>query len=118
MAVASTPATLEGFLELPEEKPALEFADGAVTQKLSPKARHSVLQWELANRLNQSGLPGKIAQAFPELRATFGGASYVPDVAVYRWQRIPADAEGTIVDDLLEPPDIAIEIVSPGQVVN
>jgi Uma2 family endonuclease len=39
-------------------------------------------------------------------------------VAVYRWDRIPRDVRGELEDDVLEPPDIAIEIVSPGQSVN
>jgi Uma2 family endonuclease len=59
-----------------------------------------------------------VARAFPELRTTFAGASRVPDVAIYRWERIPRNASGEIEDDVLEPPDIAIEIVSPGQSVN
>jgi Uma2 family endonuclease len=118
MAVTSSPLTLDQFLGLPEEKPALEFFDGVVIQKVSPKARHSALQVELAERINQSARPGKVARAFPELRATFADVSRVPDVAVYRWDRIPRDASGELEDDVLEPPDIAIEIVSPGQSVN
>jgi Uma2 family endonuclease len=55
--------------------------------------------------------------AFPELRAIFGGAAYVPDVAVYRWERIPRTSEGEVADDFMEPPDIALEIVSPKQSV-
>jgi Uma2 family endonuclease len=118
MTVASTRLTLEEFLKLPEEEPALEFMDGAVTQKVSPKARHSALQAELIERLNQGARPGKVARSFPELRTTFAGASRVPDVAVYRWDRIPRDETGQIEDDFLEPPDIAIEIASPEQSVN
>jgi Uma2 family endonuclease len=49
------------------------------------------------------------------LRTTFAGASRVPDVAVYAWDRIPRDADGVVADDFSEPPDIAIEIASPGQ---
>ena len=52
------------------------------------------------------------------MRTTFAGASRVPDVAVYRWQRIPRDASGRIANDFREPPDIAVEIVSPEQSVN
>jgi Uma2 family endonuclease len=118
MAVISTPLTLEEFLRLPEDEPALEFADGVVSQKVSPKGRHGVLQFALAEHLNRRARRRKLAWAIPELRATFGGASYVPDIAVYRWQRIPVDASGRIVDDFWEPPDIAIEIVSPEQSVN
>lgn len=118
MAVASTPRTLEAFLRLSEAEPSLEFADGVVSQKVSPKGRHGILQAELVKQIDRHGLPGKLARAIPELRVTFGGASYVPDVAVYRWQRIPVDALGRIVDDFREPPDIAIEIASPEQSVN
>ncbi len=50
-----------------------------------------------------------------ELRATFAGSSPVPDVAVYRWDRIPWGPGGEVPDDFYEPPDIAIEILSPEQ---
>jgi Uma2 family endonuclease len=42
----------------------------------------------------------------------------VPDVAVYRWERIPRDASGRVADDFSEPPDIAVEIASPDQSAN
>jgi Uma2 family endonuclease len=118
MAVIPRALTLQQFVELPEEEPPLEFADGVVTQKVSPKGQHSALQAELIKRLDQSGLPRKLARAFPELRATFAGASRVPDIAVYRWDRIPRDESGRIANDFFDPPDIAVEIVSPEQSVN
>jgi len=118
MAVASRPLTLEAFSKLPEEEPPLEFSDGAATPKMSPTGRHAALQAELVKQLDRSGLPDKLVRAFPELRVTFGGSSYVPDIAVYRWQRIPVDADGRIADDFREPPDIIIEIASPEQSVN
>jgi Uma2 family endonuclease len=118
MAVAPKPLTLEEFIELSEEEPPLEFADGVVTRKVSPKGQHSALQAELVERFNQSARPRKLARAFPELRATFGGASRVPDVAVYRWDRIPRDASGRVANDFSEPPDIAVEIASPEQSAN
>jgi Uma2 family endonuclease len=110
--------TLEEFLALPEEEPALEFEDGRVTQKVSPQGKHSTLQFEVANRFNQFAVPRKLAKAFPELRTTFGGYSRVPDVSVYLWERIPVDASGEVANDFREPPDIAVEIVSPAQSVN
>jgi Uma2 family endonuclease len=107
--------TLEEFLALPEEEPALEFEDGKVTQKVSPKWTHGSLQGELVERFNRFGRPLKLAYAVPELRTTFGGASYVPDVAVFRWERIPRAAAGHPLEDVFIPPDIAVEIASPGQ---
>src|SRR5207244_10531724 len=44
--------------------------------------------------------------------------AYVPDAAVYRWERISWSPEGEVPDDFNEPADIAIEIVLPGQSVN
>ena len=118
MALTQRQISLEDFLRLPEEKPALEYFDGMVTQKVSPKTRHSRLQGVLVERINAFARPHRLAEAFPELRATFGGASTVPDVVVLRWDRIPYDDNGILVDDLFQPPDIAIEIVSPEQSPN
>ena len=61
-------------------------------------------------------VPG-VWRAFPEARTTFGGRSLVPDVSIYRWERIPTTPDGEIADDFLEPPDIAVEVISPGQTV-
>ena len=119
--MATTPPgrrmTLEHFLQLPEEKPALEYAsDGTVTQKMSPKGKHSLMQKALIELVDAAG--GAVVETLPELRTTFGGASYVPDVAVYLRDRIPRDADGDIANDFVEPPDIAFEVVSPGQRVS
>jgi len=47
--------TLEEFLALPEEKPALEFEpDGTIVQKMSPKGKHSTLQGALVELINQT----------------------------------------------------------------
>jgi Uma2 family endonuclease len=111
--------TLEAFLELPEEKPALELEpDGTVTQKMSPKGKHSATQKALVKLIDAFAEPRRLAQAFPELRAVYGGAAYVPDVSIYRWERIQRDGAGLVADEFTEPQDIAIEIVSPGQHVN
>jgi Uma2 family endonuclease len=118
MAIVEKPLTLEQFLALPEEKPALEFAEGVVQQKVSPKGKHSAIQTGLVERLNQIGRRGKVARAFTELRTTFANASLVPDISVFRWDRIPVDELGEITNDFREPPDIAVEIVSPEQSVN
>ncbi len=118
MAITQQHLTLDEFLRLPERKPALEYEDGVVTQKVAPKPRHSGLQGALVERINRYAQPRKLARAFPELRTTFAGLSRVPDVAVYRWERIPTDESGDLAADAFEPPDIIIEIVSPSQSVN
>ena len=115
MAILQRGLTLEEFLDLPESEPELEYVDGVVTQKVPPKFHHSALQGSLVEQVNRVAAPGRIAYAFPELRTTFAGASLVPDVAVYLWGRIPLDAAGELVEDALEPPDIAFEVLSPDQ---
>lgn len=120
MAIAETELrlTLDQFLALPDEEPALEFDEGKVTQKVSPKLKHSQVQVELVARIQQFARPRALALPFSELRTTFAGKSYVPDVAIIRWARIPSDPDGRLADDFLEAPDVAVEIVSPGQRVN
>ena len=113
MAVAGRKLTLEEFLALPEEKPALEYFDGEVTQKVAPQGKHSLLRYRLAEFFNSALRPQRIGYAFPNLRTTYAGASPVPDLAVYRWQRIPRLPNGEVADRFDSPPDIAVEIVPP-----
>jgi Uma2 family endonuclease len=113
------PLTLDEFLALPDEEPALELEpDGTVIQKVSPQGQHSRLQLVICERINNFAEPRRVALAFPELRAVFGGAAYVPDESVYRWSGIPRTPEGEIANVFDTPPDVAIEIVSPEQSTN
>ncbi|HEV8635645.1 MAG TPA: Uma2 family endonuclease, partial [Chloroflexota bacterium] len=96
--------------------PALEYEDGVVTQKVSPKRRHGALQVEFAELVNAFARPRRLARAFTETRVVLRGRSYVPDVVVYRWDRVPLDPSGEIQDGNFEtPPDVAVEVLSPGQ---
>ncbi|MCL1491554.1 MAG: Uma2 family endonuclease [Pseudanabaena sp. Salubria-1] len=112
------PHSLEAFLELPETKPASEFINNKISQKPMPQGKHSLLQGALGEGINQVVKFSKIAYAFPELRCTFGGASIVPDIAVFRWERIPRDPDGQIANKFLTYPDWTIEILSPRQSPN
>ncbi len=109
--------TLEEFLALPEREPALEYEAGEIAPKVAPQGQHSALQSELIERINRFARPARRAWAFPELRVTVGEASRVPDIAVYRWERIPRTGQGEIANQFREPPDVVIEIVSPDQSV-
>lgn len=115
MAIPRQQLTLAEFLELPDDEPALEYLDGLVTRKVSPKLRHGRTQGTFAERVNLYAEPRKLAIAVPEVRTTFAGASPVPDVSVFSWDRIPRDAHGELPDDVTIPPDIAVEVISPGQ---
>ncbi|TAF06014.1 MAG: Uma2 family endonuclease [Nostocales cyanobacterium] len=107
--------TLDDFLKLPETKPASEFINGEITQKPMPQGEHSRLQIKLCTTINQVAETQKIAYAFPELRCTFGGDTIVPDIAVFRWERIPKTASGKISNRFEIHPDWVIEILSPDQ---
>ena len=109
--------TLKQFLRLPEAKPALEYIDGQVVQKVSPKLTHSVLHTQLSRHLLNYAQPRKIGLAYVELRCTFGNRSLVPDISFFARGRIPKDSKGKKVDDVFLPPDLAIEIISRGQTI-
>ena len=111
--------TLEEFLALPEEKPALEFAHGRIERKVPPVHVHAVLQAVLTTLINEYGWRARRALASTELRVVLGGCMRVPDISVYRWERIPRDSQGRIRGEpVTAPPDLIVEIVSPGQSVN
>lgn len=117
MAVITKPLTLEEFLQLPEEKPALEYVDGRIVQKVAPQGTHSRLQGAMVKRVDVAAEPPFTVQAFPELRITLAGLSRVPDISVFRQERIPVNDDGTVADVFTLPPDIAVEIASPDQSV-
>lgn len=119
MATVQTGLTLEEFLTWPEEKPALEFVDGVVTRKMSPNGPHGELQAELAFLFKLFLRQSPIARVYTELRTNRARrSSLVPDLAVYLLDRVPTTPDGKVADDFWVPPDIAIEIASPGQSVN
>jgi Uma2 family endonuclease len=115
MVTTTQSLTLDEFLKLPETEPASDFTNGEIIQKPMPQGEHSLLQGELCEIINQAAKSQKIAYAFPELRCTFANNSIVPDVAVFRWQRIPVEPSGRIANRFEIHPDWAIEILSPDQ---
>ncbi|MEO1148134.1 MAG: Uma2 family endonuclease [Cyanobacteria bacterium J06638_22] len=107
--------TLAEFLRRPETKPATEYIDGQLIQKPMPQGKHSKLQGKLTAEINALTETEQIALALPELRCTFGDRSTVPDIAIFRWERLPLDEDGDIANHFYEPPDWTIEILSPEQ---
>jgi Uma2 family endonuclease len=112
---ATSMLTLAGFLKLPETQPASEFINGKIIQKSMPQGEHSRLQYKLCLAINEVAESTKIACAFPELRCVFWGNAIVPDVAVFRWNRIPFAPSGRIANRFEIHPDWSIEILSPDQ---
>ena len=107
--------TLEAFLAEPETKPASEYIDGKIIQKSMPQGEHSTIQGELIIAINAITKPQKIARAFPELRCVFANRAIVPDVAIFSWNRIPRNEDGSIANLFAIAPDWMIEILSPEQ---
>ena len=107
--------SLDEFLALPETEPGSEYINGKISQKPMPQGKHSIIQRELSFALTLAFRPAGIAQAFPELRCTFGGRSIIPDIAVFRSERIPSDLDGQVANAFNLAPDWTIEILSPSQ---
>jgi Uma2 family endonuclease len=104
--------TLEDFLALPEEKPALELIDGEVCRKPVPKESHSYAQLGIIKALltDPHTAPGHIR---PELGISFpselAGNHRVPDVVYFLPDRRPSHPYPLLA------PDLAVEIRSEGQ---
>ncbi|HZO26952.1 MAG TPA: Uma2 family endonuclease [Chloroflexota bacterium] len=110
--------TLEEYLALPEQKPSLEYVDGVVRQKVAAKRVHGSLQAYLATVLNQVAWVGELGMAHTDTRFVTEGRALAPDVSFYRSGRAEGvDSAGRVPEDFIVPPDIAVEIKSPGQTV-
>lgn len=117
MAVTPQRMTLAEFLKLPEIKPARELRNGVVSQKMAPSMPHSSIQGWFVSRIDWLGDTGEVARAFPEARLLLGEETYVPDVVVFCWDRIPEDEQGNLPTYVTDAPDLILEILSPGQTV-
>ena len=109
--------TLDEFLALPEQEPSLEYEDGLVTQKVSPHADHSSIASIFYDELNRIGRGRRIGRAFPEMRFKVENWSPVPDVSFYLKERLRPQSSRRY-GDFADVPDIAVEVVSPGQNVS
>ncbi|MFN8526081.1 MAG: Uma2 family endonuclease [Chloroflexota bacterium] len=107
--------TVEEVLALPDEKPAFELIEGVVSRKISPTGEHGGLQgewfWPIESRIRGA----RLGRTFPETRLVLDGRVLVPDLMVYRWDRVPRDADGRLPSIFNTPPDLVVEISSPGQ---
>lgn len=108
--------TLDEFLKLPHVQPHLEYTDGVVSQKMSPRPTHGSLEFLLATMFGQIGSPRRLGMAFVETRFVTPGWAPVPDVSYYRRERIKWQGRRPPAD-FFESPDIAVEIVLPDQSV-
>ena len=117
MAVTPKPIALAEFLEMPEVEPPLELRQGMVTQKVPPSGPHITTQFWFGMQIELFSEPLELARAFSEARLLIGDEAYVPDLVVYRWDRIPEKDDGDVPNHFTTLPDLAVEIRSPGQTV-
>lgn len=105
-----TRLTLEEFLAMPEiDEQRLELIDGEVYDKVSPTWKHGVLAGELYSVLRDFGAAAVEPRAVIPAAGNLEGSSPIPDVAFFaRGRTIP-------VDWMREAPDLAVEVLSPGQ---
>jgi Uma2 family endonuclease len=82
---------------------------------VSATTKHALLQSELARRLGNHALAHNLGYALTEQRVILSRVARVPDVSFYRHERLPLDDTGQYVDHPTTPPDLVVEIYSPGQ---
>lgn len=112
MATA-TRITLDEFLSREDDEPALEYACGEVIQKPMPNRLHSILERYLILVLAPFLQTTRLGEVFPEFHCIFGPPgrerAYVPDLVFVSAARLTSDLY------LRTAPDLAIEVLSPGQ---
>ncbi|MDJ0846612.1 MAG: Uma2 family endonuclease [Crocosphaera sp.] len=115
MKTTTSIISLDEFLQLPETQPASQLIDGKIIKKIMPQGEHSRLQYKLCSTINKVAENNKIACGFPELRCILNDNVIVPDISVFRWERIPRTTSGRIANRFDLYPDWSIEILSPEQ---
>ena len=109
--------SLQEFLELPESDDRYELVEGKLKPKMSPKFKHSKSQLRLLMVLNQWCEQSESGQILPEWGVVLrrGGEDWVPvpDLTYISYERLPVEWEEDEPCPL--PPELVIEIISPGQ---
>jgi len=105
--------TLEEFLALPEEKPYLEYVDGEACPKTMPTRRHGELVTEILFRLRAylESSPAGVARTEVRHYSERVNRAYLPDAEFTLRDNIRTGADQ--LDPVPEPPDLAIEVLSP-----
>ena len=103
---------------LSETKPAREWINGRILQKVSPRRKHALAQTIFSAALHAWAMDcgsGRVGTEW-EFRVQPPGAerrSLVPDVAYLSYDRVPYEADAA-ADIPLVAPNVVIEVISPG----
>ena len=101
---------------LPETKPALEWVNGRILQKVSPQAKHALAQGRFVGALDawtQRTRSGRVGTEW-ECRIAPAGEvrrPLVPDVAYLSYARVPYRSRAADIPRVA--PDAVVEIISP-----
>lgn len=109
--------SLEEFLAMPETEPPSELIDGEVVQKMAPSLYHGILTAELIRLLGTYLHDSREGRVVNEVRHVQPGEQrvFLPDVNVTLKQQIPQGRRVRTVGPIPIPPDLAVEVVSPGE---
>ena len=117
MSSSKTKFSLQEFLDLPESGDRSELMDGEIVTKVSPKYKHSTLQLRLLLALNQWCEFSGSGRVRPEWAVVLKrqGQDWVPipDLTYVSYERLASDWEEDLPNPV--PPELVIEIISPGQ---
>lgn len=109
--------SLQEFLDLPEIDDRYELVEGQLKPKMSPKYKHSTSQLHLLMALNHWCDLNKCGRVRPEwgvvLRRRGEDWVPVPDLTCVSYERLPVEWEED--EPCPVPPELVIEIISPGQ---
>ncbi len=114
MAIAAIPDWLDSC---DTEKPYVEQIRGRREAKVSPKRRHALLQGRIFTALDQwAGDRGEVGTEWRcyLIAGEDRPSSLVPDVAFFSFARLPPALEDDARERPRIAPDIAVEILSPG----
>lgn len=97
------------YLALGETQQRYELIDGVVCISPSADARHNEVLFELSGQLREV-VRRRLVRVFPDTDVRFNaGVVYRPDLSIYRAERISPR-----IERLPTPPDVVIELLSPG----
>lgn len=105
-------------ITLPEAKPALEWVNGRVLQKMSPKRAHAIAQGRFVAALDEWAQKGRLGIVGTEWRFRVQPPGeerrpLVPDVAFLSYARLPYEIQ-IVTDEPKVAPDAVVEVLSPG----
>ena len=102
---------------MPETEPPSELIDGEVVQKMAPSLYHGILTAELIGLLRAYLHDSREGRVVNEVRHLQAGEQrvFLPDVNVTLKQHIPQGRRVRTVGPIPIPPDLAVEVVSPGE---